>query len=178
MVYVAPTLLDGMSVPAALLQAALDEIAHLSAQLSNNQLFVRKTLVESVISTTTLQNDDELLVPVAASSVYQFTLSANILSGATPDFKLGWSLPAGATMTWSVQEGTPGNLAAVLQGPFTAASVVAINGTGTDQMVIAEGLVIVSTTPGTMRLQWAQNTSNATNTFVGANSWLQLRKVA
>lgn len=140
-------------------------------------LFVRKTADETLSSTATVQNDDELLMAVPASTTYHFKLWLIINSGTTPDFKFGWSVPAGTTMSWSVQEGAPATLAAALQGPFTAASVPPINGVAADQIVIAEGLVIVSTTPGTMRLQWAQNTSTASNTSVKTNSWLRLWKM-
>lgn len=142
-------------------------------------LFVRKAADSlPLVSSTTLQNDTDLLSAVAASTTYNVDLWMIINTGTVPDFKFGWTGPAGATFDWSVQEGTPGALAAVLQGPFTIASVPPINGAAADQIVVATGTLVTSVTAGTLRLQWAQNTSTASNTIVKAGSRLRLWKMA
>jgi hypothetical protein len=141
---------------------------------------VYKTVDESVSSATTgttLQNDDDLFVTAEPNSQYDFRLWMVINTGTTPDFKFGWTAPSGSTLSWSVQEGNTIVIAAVLQGPFSLASVVPINGAASDQMIIVEGLLTTGVTGGTFRLQWAQNTANASLTYVKATSRLRLWKL-
>lgn len=144
---------------------------------SYNARIVQKALDETIISNATLQNDDALLLSMEASTTYQFKLWTIINTGATPDYKMGWSVPSGCTMKWSVQEGSAVVLAAALQGPFTEVSAVGINGIAADQIVIADGLVKTATTAGNLQYQWAQNTLTASNTSTKASSWLQLAKL-
>jgi hypothetical protein len=141
-------------------------------------IFVRKTSDETIASNATLQNDDVLLAAVVASAVYEFRLRAVINSGTTPDFKMGWTFPSGLTMTYDLFEGeTAGTAANVIQGPYVQTDVPPISTTGNDQPWIAHGLVIVSSTAGTLQWQWAQNTSTASNTIVRAGSYLLLRRL-
>lgn len=142
-------------------------------------IFARKTVDETIIASATLQNDDVLLVAVAASATYEFRLRAVINSGTTPDFKMGWTFPSGLTMTYDLLEGeTLGTAANVIQGPYIQTDVPPISTTGSDQPWIAEGLVIVDSTAGNLQWQWAQNTSTASNTIVRAGSYLRLRRLA
>lgn len=138
---------------------------------------VYKTVDETVNNSAVLQNDDDLLVTAEPNSQYDFRLWMVINTGTTPDFKMGWTGPSGATLSWSVQEGNTIVIAAVLQGPFTLASVVPLNGAASDQMILAEGLLTTGATGGAFRLQWAQNTANVSNTSVKATSRLRLWKL-
>jgi hypothetical protein len=141
-------------------------------------LFARKTGDETITSNATLQNDNDLAVAVVASVAYQFQLRAVINSGTTPDFKMGWTFPAGLTMTYDLFEGeTLGTAANVIQGPYVQTDVPPISTTGSDQPWIARGLVIVSTTAGTLQWQWAQNTLTASNTIVRTGSYLLLNRL-
>src|SRR5262245_15271614 len=56
-----------------------------------------KTANESVTSSTTLQNDDELFVSVAANSTYLVQCYIKCDGAATGDIKLNWTAPASAT---------------------------------------------------------------------------------
>lgn len=142
-------------------------------------IFARKAVDETIISSATLQNDDVLLAAVAANAIYEFRLRAIINSGTTPDFKMGWTFPSGLTMTYDLFEGESlGAVANVIQGPYIQTDVPPVSTTGSDQPWIAEGLVIVSSTAGTLQWQWAQNTLTASNTIVRAGSYLRLRRVA
>jgi hypothetical protein len=49
---------------------------------------------------------------------------------------------------------------------------------GADQVILVQGILIVSSTSGNLQFQWAQNTANASNSSVKANSYLLLRRVA
>ena len=59
-----------------------------------------KTLDETVTNSTTLQNDDALLVSLAANAVYLFAVLLDYEGAAvgTGDLKYGWGVPTGATM--------------------------------------------------------------------------------
>lgn len=142
-------------------------------------LFARKTSDETVNNSTTLQNDNSLLVSVVADAIYEFRLRLTVNSGTTPDFKMGWTFPTGLTMTYDLFEGeTLGTATNVVQGPTIQTDVPLINTTGADQPWIAEGLVIVDSTAGTLQLQWAQNTANASDTIVRAGSYLRLLRMS
>lgn len=131
---------------------------------------------EIIASSTVLQNDDHLLKSGAANATYEFELLLKFVSSTTADFQFAWSVPAGASMLWNSEEGNPGNLIAVMQGPYTAAATALINGTGADQVLRASGLFIVGATPGDLQFRWGPITSHASNTTVYADSWLRLQR--
>lgn len=135
----------------------------------------RATLDETVNNTATLQNDDELFLTVAANSVYELSGVIYHNSGTTPDFKIGWTYPTGLTMKYPIL-GFNGGLFATTQ--YTEASTPAIDGAGTaDEFTIVGGLVIVSSTAGTLQMQFAQNTANASNTTRITGSYFKLIKL-
>lgn len=155
----------------ALQELTADELnAHLG-------LFARKATDETVNNSATLQNDDHLLVSVVAGDIYELTARLVISSGTTPDFKFGWTFPSGLTMSYDIFEGETSTAADIFRGPFVQTDVPVIPGIGSNQPVRVSGLVVVGSTAGSLRLQWAQNTANASDTIVRANSYLILRKV-
>jgi len=132
-------------------------------------LFVRKTADETVNNSTTLQNDDQLAVSVDANVTYWLSMRLIMNSGVTPDFKMLFTFPAGLTMTLHNMEPTP-----AISVPYDQTVTAAVSGTGADATIQVEGLVLVSSTAGILQLQWAQNTLNASNTIVRANSTMRL----
>lgn len=142
-------------------------------------LFVRKTSNETVNNSAVLQNDDALVLTMEASSSYLLSLRLIVNTGTTPDFKFTFTVPAGTTGSIHVFEGsTPSTAAAVLQGPFSLTATSAFSGIAADQVLLVQGVVVVSTTAGNLQLQWAQNVANASDTIVGSNSYMMLQKVA
>lgn len=141
-------------------------------------LFVRKTSDQTVNNTAALGNDAELVLAVAASTTYDLYLRLIINSGTTPDFKALFTFPAGLTASLQIQEGATPAAATAMSGPYTQASSLPINGVAADQVAVITGIVIVSSTTGNLQLQWAQNTANASNTTVKANSYMRLWKMA
>lgn len=157
-------------------------------QEENRPLGAFKTANESVSSAstgTTLQNDDELFVSVAASTRYKLSALVMFTSGTTPDFKLDLSLPTSAThyttaATWSLAAAAGSQLAD--SRIFTTGASISIPGQGTTfstqgQLVVLTGYVSVSTTAGEVTIRWAQATSDAGSTTVYANSWLELKRL-
>lgn len=139
-----------------------------------------KSANESVTSSTLLQNDNELLLPVAASATYEWELFADYDGGTqgAADLQWGWAVPAGASMDYTAAYlGTAGT--AQVGQQFTAASTPAAgtNGAGSHRAVRLSGIIAVSTTAGNMQWKWAQNTSNATATTVYPNSYLTAVRV-
>lgn len=136
----------------------------------------RKTVDEAVNANTTLQNDDALAWAVAASGIYDLDLSLVSNSGTTPDIKWGWTFPASLTMTWQTIT-TDATSTVVTSGGFIQTTVVATGGTAGEAHTVFRGVVTNSTNAGTLQLQWAQNTSNATNTTVRAGSYGTLTRI-
>lgn len=138
--------------------------------------FVRKTVNESLTTNTTIQNDDELVIAVAASTNYEVDCYLIWNSPAAADFKLQWSTPAGVSGYWTP---TTQNLAAgagtVYQGALAWATQAQLEGQGADTFTRISG-VLTTTAAGNLQLQWAQNAASGTTT-VGAHSFIKLTKV-
>jgi hypothetical protein len=143
-----------------------------------NAIVARKTADETVNNSATLQNDDELFVPLLASAVYVYDLHLIYNSGTTPDLKLGWSVPSGTTMLWECCAcyDTTGTL--VSTGNFTASTVAGFGGTGSDAHAYLSGQIVTSTTAGNVQLQWAQNSATGSNTIMRAGSRFIVKQVA
>ena len=65
------------------------------------QAHIIKSADETVTSSTTFQNDDELLVPLLANTQYwlEFMLIYDGIQAA--DIKIQWTYPSGTTMDWT-----------------------------------------------------------------------------
>lgn len=139
--------------------------------------YAYKTGTETVNNTATLQNDDDLFLTVAASTRYDFELFIVYNSGTTPDLKLGWTLPTGATNRYMYQFFDGTNWVAAAGGTAVPTAGVALGGFGADLPARFKGTLNISTTAGTMQIQWAQNTANASNTSILSGSELKLTKI-
>lgn len=144
----------------------------------------RKTAAEIVNNSNTPQNDDELTVPVAASTLYKLNGLIIFTSGATPDFRFTWSLPAGATHSTNTRIYSR-SLAAPSQMVDTRTFITGnsgADGLGTTlssqgQIVELFGYILTSVTAGNAVLQWSQNTTNLSDTTVHPNSFIELKRI-
>lgn len=150
-------------------------------------LFVRKPANESVTSSATLQDDNDFAFAVAANAIYTlqtYIIYSGAIDGGTGagGLKMQFTGPAGAGMTWT-------NFGANVSGGVTNYNVVAEGlaagaprsvptNAGTTMTCQPKGTLVTSGTSGTLQFRWAQNTSNATATVVGINSWMRLKRVA
>jgi hypothetical protein len=160
----------GDDLTAATLQSLISEL---------RPIFVRKVSDETVNNSAVLQNDDELVAAVVANATYEVFLRLIVNSGTTPDFKYTFTAPSGATGSAQLYTGSnPDTAASSLQGPASITATGAASGVGADQVILVQGILIVSSTSGNLQFQWAQNTANASNSSVKANSYLLLRRVA
>lgn len=150
-------------------------------------LRVRKNADEVLISTAAVQNDNELALSIAASTTYKLWLMAVITtaSSTTPDFRSGFTYPAGATFTGNVYgletAATSAAGSANYAGFLNAASPINTPrglASGSNIVFLWEGVLIVGGTAGTLQFQWSQNVSTAENTTVKAGSELILTVVS
>uniref|UniRef100_A0AAU2A022 Uncharacterized protein n=1 Tax=Streptomyces sp. NBC_00093 TaxID=2975649 RepID=A0AAU2A022_9ACTN len=148
-------------------------------------IVVVKSAGESVTSSTTLQNDNELLAPVEANATYDVFLLLLHDSDATAaaDIKVGWTGPASAALNWGVHgansAATSSTSALTNMQTRTIAEVAAFGGgdsSGTTALIY--GTLTTAGTAGTLQLQWAQETSNGVATNVRAGSRLEVRRTA
>jgi hypothetical protein len=120
-------------------------------------------------TTTTIADDTELQIALAASTNYEghCHLIANI--PAAGDIKLQFSVPSGCTGYWNppVQ-----NLAAgagtVYQGALPIATQAQLEGQGADEYFHIR-FAIVTTNAGTFKVQHALNTASGTLTIKAAS---------
>lgn len=148
-------------------------------------VFARKTADQTLtVSSTTLQNVTGLSASVAANTTYVLDAVFLYDTGTTPDIKFAFTFPSGATLSYApdgyLSSGT--NFESYHTGSYRQASgtayAVAGLGSGTVVSSTVTGVLIVSSTAGTLQVQAAQNTSNASNTIVKADSWILLRKMS
>lgn len=132
---------------------------------------------ESVTSSTVLQDDDELFLPLAASTNYAFEVFIYYVGGSSPDFKMAFTVPAGATIVWVEIDGLNSGPESLTNTPITGSGTAAtIPDITTPSWIRASGSVINGSTAGNLTLQWAQGTSSATAATVKAGSNLRTFK--
>src|ERR687895_1187516 len=146
---------------------------------------VVKQTLESVTSSTTYQDDNELAFPAEANAHY-FVMAVLGVDGATGgDIKTRWSVPASATgFRWCMgppagsadRENT--NLVSAVHGFTTDRAYGTVAASGASIAAREYLRVLTAGTAGAVTLQWAQNTSSATATAVIAGSYLIWWRVA
>ena len=154
--------------------------ATLAAMIPN---VVTKGSTQTVNNSTALVNDDTLFAAVEAGGVYEVTAWIVHSSQTAGDIALGWSAPSGSTMTWGVQ-GPAASATAASDGTanFQQRSLSQTagmgGGAGTAVCTDARGVLTVGSTAGLLRLRWAQNVANASDTQVLSGSQLRVKRVA
>lgn len=144
--------------------------------------FARKTAAEGVTSSTTLQNDDHLVIALNANQSYEIE---GVLYAETSnnghDLSLAFTVPTGATMKigyHSVQEnGAAVKEADILTSSGVASTVVDLS-TSNDNIVFIRGLVRTAGTAGDVRLQWSDDNSGGTETVtLQTDSYIKVMRV-
>lgn len=158
----------GSKLRASTLSALITEVRPVAA---------RKTANETVNNSATLQNDDHLVVAVAANATYDFTMVLHYTSGTTPDLKIGWTVPSGTTMAWTAAYYDP-SLSLGMTSNLTQTTVLALGGSTFNQSTYIHGVIITSSTAGNVQLQWAQNSATGSDTIIYAGSYIDLRRLS
>lgn len=135
---------------------------------------------QSLASSTTLQNDSALFVPVVASATYLFDCYLDYEGGTlgSSDLKWTWAVPAGAALRYCADWLSTGSTVQVgITHKDTDVLAAGTGGAASLFSVRMTGSLVMGVTAGNLQLQWAQNTSNATATIVHAQSRLALWRV-
>ncbi|MFI7707599.1 hypothetical protein [Nonomuraea sp. NPDC049480] len=150
--------------------------ADANAYLAQQQV-ARKTATESVTSSTSPQVDDHLSMTLNANTNYWLDGLLLTDGAAAGDFRLQWIVPSG-TIRWlanGLQSATAATVD-IVDRNWKVGATTTIMGTvasGTTTAVHVAGIIRVSSTGGTFRLEWAQGTSSATATRLFANSFIR-----
>lgn len=145
------------------------------------QIVVIKTSTESVTSSTTVQDDNELSMTLNANSNYWLDGLLINDGAAAGDFKLQFVVPSG-TIRW-LADGPDSSAASttdIVDRNWKAGSLTTIMGciaSGTSTILPVNGIIRTAASGGTFKLQWAQGTSNATATRVFADSFLRVTRM-
>jgi hypothetical protein len=132
-------------------------------------LVAYRTSTQSVTSSTTLQNDNQISV-----SVYIYTMVYRYAAANPGGMKSAFTAPAGATVTMNTYSFKNDQSAVII---YDGAVSTAGFGTGTTCSALVHGMVTVSSTAGTLQMQWCQFASSATATRMFADTHLILQRV-
>lgn len=147
---------------------------------------VRKTATESVVSSTTLQDDDHLFFNVEANSTYLVTLY--ILhngQGVHSNFKIGTTVPMLTIATSMLMHfsRTYNGTSITTDSSINAGDalfsekVIATNAGANNMSSLIYLYVRTAANSGTFKFQWAQNSSSSTAMQVAQDSYLEWRKL-
>jgi len=145
---------------------------------------VVKATSETVTSSTTFQNDDELFLPGVANATYLVDVCLLHSSGTTGKFKCQFTGPAGAAFAWGVigvqnaqTSSTSAEIVSMPSRTITDSQEAGGTNLGGTTMFI-KGVFTTSSTAGNLQLQFAQIVSNAAATQVRAGSYMTMRRIA
>jgi hypothetical protein len=134
-------------------------------------------------STTTLSNDPDLAMNVAANATY--CVEFHILYGGVAPLKTIWSVPSGATGLKGCQgpatSATGEDTLSMRSGShnFATSITYGCRSTAPSNLNYAHEIGTVTvTTAGVIALSWAQNATNTTANRVGAASWMRITRIA
>lgn len=134
-----------------------------------------KASTETITNSTSMHDDADLVFPVLAGERYVVDYYLRYSAEATPDIKFGFSVPTDAGLSGVISSG----MVSAGSSHIDQATVIALAGAAVHNVgVHITGSVTVSSTPGNIALQWAQNTSDAGNTSVLTGSALVARRIS
>jgi len=153
------------------------------------QAHALKTADDTITSSTTLVDDDQLFLSVQAGTDYWVQAMIIYNASAAADLKCTFSGPSGSTFDW-VSDSLPSTIAAgsgavdvisrSLQGLGSTPSPGGAEqpaGTRVDAVSVPKGLLRVGANSGTLRFRWAQLASGSPGTIVRAGSILVIRRL-
>ena len=146
-------------------------------------LFVRKAADQQYLNTAALADVTNLGIDLEADSVYVGSAQITYSTGATSvKCNLGWTLPAGATMSWSangISSAATTVAAAISRTNLTGAQSQNVGSAGASAIdALPTFIIMTGATAGRLQLQAAQGTADAVNALtIKANSWLRAERV-
>ncbi|MFJ3834430.1 hypothetical protein ACIPY6_02815 [Streptomyces sp. NPDC090054] len=165
------------------LNDALNRITGLETRMTIAENEVRSVakLVDEQVTNNTLQDDNELLLSVVANGWYRVDLYLDTEGDPAADLTMGWSVPAGALLSWTeggVSAGNTNNIGSIKLQRNDAATSSGVGIIAAGSVVLPQGVLRVAGTAGTLQFRWAQTTTNAAPTIVKAGSALMLTRIA
>ncbi len=140
--------------------------------------FKVKAADESLSSSTSLQDDDDLQFPVNNGEQWFVDVLLD-LTGSTGGIKCAFSIPTGSTMALNMcsnlNSGNTSHVHEWLRTSGTATSAITITNGVTS--VNIRGVISVGANAGNIKLQWAQSTSSGTATVVKKLSMLKYTRI-
>lgn len=159
-----------------------DGTNHISLLTRSYSTFARRVSDAAAINASTvLVSDAVLLAPLVINASYYWDLVIFYDSATAADFKVAFTWPAGATARWGLMGlGTPGATDMVASTATASGTAIAVGGlgVGTGTWCKAEGSIDTAGTAGNLQTQYAQQTSDPTNTTVRSRSVLRVYRVA
>lgn len=131
---------------------------------------------------TTLVTDDDLNLTFAAAGVYTGFGLIVFAATSTADYKCTFTAPSGATGGWSpnlyVGSGGTGVVTDASFLAFATTAVVGGQGTADNQAMAVQFSVVMGGTAGDLQWEFAQGTSDSSNCWTRAGSFLMAWKIA
>lgn len=138
---------------------------------------IRKASDESVTSSTAVQADNELTFSIGANETYIIHVNVNATFAAAGSIKYSVTAPSGATCNISsFGADSTGSAGEIMNGGCGTTGTYGGGGTASYETI--DGTITTGATSGSVTLQWAQNSSNASATIVKAGSSLVAYKVS
>lgn len=139
---------------------------------------VRKTADETISSDAVLGDDAVLKFAMLANTKYTFRARIFFDTSAAADFKYRHSGPAAPTLVRihrrELNSGGTADLASTVDTAYSSADIAITSVLGTDGGYIElDGIIHNGANAGDFVFQWAQNTSDASNTTVRAGSYIE-----
>ena len=131
----------------------------------------------AVNNSTTLINDPELFIPLAASETVSFEAMLRYLGDATADIKITFTAPSGATIRWQPESSVyvgPTDAVSVKTGDVIQGTTLAFGTNSGTRIIKVVGHIVMSTTSGKLQLQWAQNSAVTADTSILSGSTLRV----
>jgi hypothetical protein len=153
-----------------------------AAAVARRPLFIKLAANTAAKNANTTLADTGLVLLAEALTVYEVKAYIAYTTATAADLKVQIVLPSGATL-----HVTPGALAASatgvsgsIQRQSSTTGLLTLGGTGagTEAVAVIEGTITIGATPGAVKVQFAQSTSDASDSTVNAGSYLRLSPVA
>ncbi|MER6191761.1 hypothetical protein [Streptomyces cyaneofuscatus] len=141
---------------------------------------VDKSADEQVISSIGLQDDDHLTLPVTAGGRYAISAVLSVDGDPAADLLLTISAPPGSTGFWTpgaITLGVSDGTGSIRLTRYVPGQTIGVGVTAAGLVVRPDGSFTAGAT-GFITVQWAQNASSATPTFVRTGSRLELTRMA
>jgi hypothetical protein len=144
----------------------------------------RTTDAAPINGSTTLVSDAVLLSALPTAGTFMWEAMFFYDSSQTADFKVAYTWPAGAVASWGMKglattaTATTGDGQFAVQTASGTATPVGGAAVGTRTICTTYGHIVMGGTAGNLQTQYAQNTSDATNTTVRIGSRLLVWRVA